>query len=1287
MTRSHSPPPNHSPPQAPDQTLWLKGKKKMQKVIASFIQDTEDLLHHGDYSAFDLLSALVQLDVVLSRNPFMTHPSLISLQTILDIPYENGLDSCINRAVLNYQKNAHECFSSTFNMPSFKLVGNGLVLSGRDIMHDGVDEECCVLPMTNFKLTPAAIDLFAAFSERDRFRAAYWHLIKYLVELKTEKPDIWDKRMVQILEEQSAVSEHRKTLLACDTVADGVGPKKLACLSIAMALRVVLLPLLAAFQEGYTNRGIVTFPLFYTGTIADKASLESVSRIPLYYLVAEPSLTTPFPIPFILDCTEEHRNSAEMIRDQRPNKLVFKKETIPQGSTKTISHIAEDTLCHYVFLGIMHYLSLTEELDVPACPTLLSAISDFLVQFPRIFEEYATFYGWRQAGSEICKYIMDEYRRTLQACTNKLLRRSFEFVLISDQFVVEHYLSDEKLLELAADGGTHLVLTQTLRVLSSEEDPESIRSFIKGFIKLAASMEKIDQAFLTALSIKNTLAPWGELLTAIFQLGPTTQPFRIFKVGIMSPDYRLTAFLSGLQYIGYIFQLYHHQDLPIELAEVAVGLSFKSFFEDFDECLNIKCGNIELLDFIVKLVRSMRSISTQSKLELLTDAITDRVIVALTELDKITLRFQTTSSVPKTEKKASTPIFTFTTEAIVEDTAFTTPEVDLFNWSTLRGRIYDAIKQELEADDQKYLNQIWSADRFEAQMSLFYSLRRAFEYRLATITRFSARAFKGLHNFFKSCELPPSKTPYTSFQLYYFGGLYERGILTVDDELDKRLCMLGRNMLMQLANGSSGSVKVIQQWHEIGDGTYLSLGTGDPITDTEGPIESHPGVCNPKEYGVICLLRRSFDHYIPLHVAPALTVISTGTTSSYLVPTNTIPSDLLEHIRSHKDEYLWAWESVKDAIGAAPFHPAKSFESEDLSYVKCLAHTYQNFNLCAYCNGSVGVPHEPARIRMDTGITRLLCAPIDIFHRGMTAFKAGLRGMLLKEAQDDDYGLSTKENPLFFLRNNAWIRLRQRTEDVAAAIRTHLSGRLADQPIWIKDPTSHKVFEELYKSTMQSARRGGCTSTRPSLWIITDSPVQFENSWDAEIVKVLDAVGLQGKGMTHVFDGIGIEDYTYTRYFLSCLMAVDPEFGKAYYLDVHEKILTRDIDRRVRTGLTRWIDGLKIRFRRLAIEGQEGEHLKRPDDWVGFGIARAAIGFNEESQVLEVGRMVQGPLHLLTLAALEEYPVKLLTIDGYNSLGCVAAPNDLILHFPLKGCNLDDSRPLHSFQQSVWHCQ
>lgn len=325
---------------------------------------------------------------------------------------------------------------------------------------------------------------------------------------------------------------------------------------------------------------------------------------------------------------------------------------------------------------------------------------------------------------------------------------------------------------------------------------------------------------------------------------------------------------------------------------------------------------------------------------------------------------------------------------------------------------------------------------------------------------------------------------------------------------------------------------------------------------------------------------------------------------------------------------------------------------------------------------------------MNMGTTRLLCAPMDIFHRSLKAFGTGLRRALLHGVQDDEYALITHTNPVLFSGNNAWMRLRQRAEDIVAIIRGHLSKRFEDQPMWVKEPSSSKIFDDLYRSAEHcEQKRPRTTATRrPSLWILTDSPIQFENIWHSELIKVLKAVGLKGKGMTHVFDGVGIEDYTYTRYFLLCLMAIDPEFGSAYYLDVHEKIVTGDITRRVRTGLSRWADGLKIRFRRLAIEGQGGEHLKRPNTWTGFMIAQA-IGFDEKSQTTSLKNMLQGSLRLLTLAALDEFPIKLLTVDGYNSLGCVAAPNDLILRFPLKGCNLDDSRALHSFQQSVWYCQ
>ncbi|EFO65304.1 Hypothetical protein GLP15_4317 [Giardia lamblia P15] len=958
----------------------------------------------------DQYCTMIMMLQLLLAPPSYNMDLVLNLLYILDIFCDYDQSSKGEQHLLEGQELLQKTYFAECGIPTFGLDDKGtgkLIPRGQGITGSGRP----IMPATYVGITEASVLLFDVMGDRTILRSIYYYMARWMVDYNINGAILTNTLRERILQQ----NEDKGTNMGLRELDDNpttIGPRKFHQLVSVELLFVTLLPILAVTRYNMTAKPVTDLPLFFI--CDDENGKKECPFIKISDIIESPRLE-PIMVPSLIlssdlsDLFLKYRSSFNFESYSYQYSVLDGMHRRQNASNKTFGYL--------IFDLIEKVVAVLDRRDIDVSRSIIIAIIEYLMEFPSLFYEYASLYGWRQdpnSYSTIYTDIIRKYCQTIMITGQKLLDLCFMTVFFHGQ--VDSV--DDVDLESMGDTDDELGLSNSVQELASkllEEDEQYFMDFFSKFVGFTAQHTKIEAGFLAALGMRN-LTPsdlvYRSLSLAIANgcnAGSVRSPIDIFSEHYyyMHSDV-MYLFLTGLEYVVFLLRATSAY-IPSVGPEDHEIYRETYMFLNHDDVLQIVCNafglQTEVEDFMTllrKILDDIISVKNRNKADYIHSVVPSFFLSAITEIDSMYYR-RAERHISVTEQLLEQPTqnLQFTTNIIThkapkESTlVFTACPVDTCSRSDSPGSVkmkidtsanqtvLDVITEKvglLSKMFRKFLEEnpasvdtLWPESEYSRQIALFESKYDILYRTLQDICLYSSQTYKDMASVMETYRLPVHsalKTRSSMIRRSYMGGVYR-------NSPEWHITQLVRNYLM--IPDIRSSLKHITKVSCISTGIFL-LQVGDLHADSIAStliqslqdLSKLRGICSPSRYGLALFFAREKDGSLIFADAHSVFYL----TDSMLIALMTDEdSDLLS---SRINAMTVFASSVEHTISRSLF--GDFVPDTGSSEMVCNGRSYHNLDKCKFCRIQEAIYHGRSKEQNNLKSARQLIAPLVDFH-------------------------------------------------------------------------------------------------------------------------------------------------------------------------------------------------------------------------------------------------------------------------------------------------------------------
>lgn len=999
---------------------------------------------------------IMMLQLLLSP-PSYNMDMVLNLLYILDIFCDYDQSSKGEQHLLEGQGLLQKMYFAECGIPTFNLDDKKpgkLNPKGQGVTNSG----CPIMPATYIGITEASVLLFDVMGDRTVLRSIYYYMARWMVDNNLSGPILTNTLRERILQQ----NEDKGTNMSLRELDDNpatIGPQKFHQLVSIELLSIILFPILAVTRYSMTAKPVTDFPLFF---VCDDNNGKKEYPFINISDITESTGLEPIMVPSLIlssglsDLFLKYKSSFTFEPYSYQCSTVDGMHRRRNTSNKTFGCL--------VFDLIEKVVAVLDRRDIDVSRSIIIAIIEYLMEFPSLFHEYASLYGWRQdpnSYSTIYTDITRKYCQTIMATSQKLLDLCFMTVFFHGQIDS----IDDVDLEPMGDTDDELVLSSSAQELASkllEGDEQYFMDFFSKFVNLTVQHTRIEAGFLAALGMHNlTLSDpvYRSLSLAIANgcnAGSVRSPIDMFSEHYyyMHSDV-MYLFLTGLEYVVFLLRATSVY-IPSVGPEDHEIYREAYMFLNHDDVLQIVCNafglQTETEDFMTLLRKTLDdiiSVKDKSKTDYIHSVVPSFFLSTITEIDAMyyrrterhisvttqlleqpvqNLQF-TTNIVSQKAPKEATLMFTAcpvdacfqsdppeSAKSAAKAKADTSVDQTVLEVVTEKASLLTEIFRKFLEENPASVDALWPESEYSKQTTLFESKYDILYRTLQDICSYSSQTYKDMASVMEAYRLPAHsalKTRNSMIKRSYIGGVYR-------NSPEWYITQAIRNYLM--IPDIRSSLKHIAKVSCISTGIFL-LQVGDLHTDSvasaliQSPLDlaKLQGICSPSRYGLALLFTREKDGSLIFADAHSVFYL---TDSALIALMTDEDSDLLS---SRVNEVTVFASSVEHAASHSLFGDFVP-DTGSLEMV-CNGRSYHNLDKCKFCRIQEAIYHGRDKVQNNLKDTRQLVAPLTDFHN--IFFKR-----LVRLAQED------KGLDLFQFRNAILDRLCSSNKDIISMLQS-----------------------------------------------------------------------------------------------------------------------------------------------------------------------------------------------------------------------------------------------------------
>ena len=946
----------------------------------------------------DQYYSMIMMFQLLFTSPCDSIDPPLNLLYILDIFWDFDQSSEGEQRLLEGQKIFQETYFAKCGIPTFNLdreTASKLMPGGQGVTESAQP----IMQATYMGITGAPVLLFDLLENRKSLRSVYYYMVQWMV-----KNDLNGKVLANALRESILQQNEDKgtsmNLRELDNNPETIGQRKLHQLIFIDLLSVILSPILAVTRYNMTARPVTDFPLFffYNDSNANEEYLfTSISDIKESSVLEATMVPSSILSRELTGLFTEYKNSFTF--------APYSYHCPDFRGSHRLRNVSNKTFGYLIFDLIEKAVTILDAKEIDVSRSVVIGIIEYLMEFPSIFSEYASLYGWRQDPNLYSTIYMDiirKYCQTVMTTGQKLLDLCFMTVFFSSQMDS----SDDMDIEPLDDADDELALSQSAQELSSkllEEDEQYFMSFFSKLVDLVTQHSKLEVGFLAALGMNSLTS--NDLLYQSLSLalangcstGSVKSPLDISS----EPYYYMHSdviylFLTGLEYAVFLLQAtsdhipsvgpedherYREMYLFLEKGDVLqiIGNAFgiQTETETFMALLrNILDNLISAKDngkacYVHSVILSFFSSAIKE-----IDAIHYRrtehhmlVTEQLLEQPAHSLQF-TTSIISQSKSQGAALVFT-TSPVDVKTVAKTTPDpnqtvLDVFANKT--DFLSNVLKKFLK-DNPSSIDKLWPESEYSKQVALFESKYDILYRTLQDICLYSSQTYQGMASVMETYKLPAYpqlETRRSMIRRSYIGGLYR-------NSLEWHLAQLVRNYIM--IPDVRSSLTLVTKMAIVSTGV-LALQIDNTQTDLSIPslqeLAKCHGICSPSRYGLALFFAKEEDGSLMLTAAHSIFYLTDSILMALLTDQDA------EFISSRTDTLTVFASPTECAVSHSLF--GDFVPDTGSAQMVCNGRSYHNLDKCKFCRIQEAIYHGRDKAQNNIKDTRQLMTPIVDFH-------------------------------------------------------------------------------------------------------------------------------------------------------------------------------------------------------------------------------------------------------------------------------------------------------------------